>query len=182
LIKAYRQEKGVDIDGLVVSRPLCHDCVRVMPREKGGKIMISVIEDPDKTLPNPRDEAIKNKEAAKAKEVERTAKPPEIPDAVESEGRGRVRSSRDRSRGRAPITDRRLGGRGATTEKTGSLREGKVSEVANRRGGVAGLKRSPRMRPPHSTKDEARPSSPSLFPSQQSLSRISREASKGLLP
>jgi hypothetical protein len=88
LIKAYRQERGVDIDGLVVSRPLCHDCVRVMPREKGGRIMISVIVDPDKTLPNPRDEAIRIKEAAKAKEV-------------------------------------------GKTERTGSLRPGKVSEVAD---------------------------------------------------
>ena len=138
LIKAYRQERGVDIDGLVVSRPLCHDCVRVMPREKGGRIMISVIVDPDKTLPNPRNEAIKNKEAAKAKEVGKTAGPPEIPDAIEAEGRGRTRSTSDRSRGRAPTTDRSLGGRGAKTEKTGSLRGGKVSEVANRRGGGGG--------------------------------------------
>jgi hypothetical protein len=95
LIKAYRQERGVDIDGLVVSRPLCHDCVRVMPREKGGRIMISVVVDPDRTLPNPRDEALKIKEAATAKEV-------------------------------------------GKTEKTGSLRAGKVAEVDNRRGGGGG--------------------------------------------
>lgn len=138
LIKAYRQESGVDVDGLVVSRPLCHDCVRVMPREKGGRIMISVIDDPDKTLPNPRDEAIKNKEAAKAREVEKTAVPPEIPDATETVGRDRARSTGDRSRGRAPTTDRSLGGRGGRTERTGSLRGGKVSEVANRRGGGSG--------------------------------------------
>ncbi|HET7835435.1 MAG TPA: DUF4157 domain-containing protein [Variovorax sp.] len=146
LIKAYRQERGVDIDGLVVSRPLCHDCVRVMPREKGGRIMISVIVDPDKTLPNPRDEAIKTKEAAKAKEVGKTAGLPENPDATAAEGRGRTRSTSDRSRGRAPTIDRGLGGRGGKTEKTGSLRGGKVSEVANRRGGGGGTQEPPAVR------------------------------------
>jgi Domain of unknown function (DUF4157) len=51
----YAEDHGYVVHGMAVSRRLCNDCPLVVQGHKGGRIMISVIPDPDKTLPNPRD-------------------------------------------------------------------------------------------------------------------------------
>jgi hypothetical protein len=90
LMIGFAEDYGYVIDGMAVSRDLCKDCQRVIPGHKGGKMMISVILDPDTTLPNPRKENWEKKKAKAAQEAAQketgggpaAAKPVPPPDKV----------------------------------------------------------------------------------------------------
>jgi hypothetical protein len=66
------------VHGMVVSRRLCNDCPLVVRGQKGGRIMVSVVPDPDTSLPNPRRQPRPAKTPAKPAEPSVKPKPAEV--------------------------------------------------------------------------------------------------------
>jgi hypothetical protein len=145
LMIGYAEDYGYLVHGMAVSRRFCHDCPIVLRNHKGGRLMVSVILDPDPTLPNVRQERA---QAAKARAEEAAEQGGAEEEAVEEEsgGRGRPRPRGSRARGRRDQVIRPLGGRGGTrptTRMATELRGGRGAEVTPRRGGGGGAPAPP---------------------------------------
>jgi Domain of unknown function (DUF4157) len=81
LMIGHADDHGYVVHGMAVSRRFCHDCPIVIQGHKGGRIMVSVIPDPDKNLPNPRDPGSRPDKPAKKPAEPPAAKKPEEPPA-----------------------------------------------------------------------------------------------------
>lgn len=114
LAKGYAEDHGLVIHGMVVSRRFCHDCPLVIRGIKGGRVMVSVIPDPDDTLPNPRAERAKAKQAGAKTTGQAEDRPLSDAAAEDGTGAGRGRGGGgDRVGSRGGGRDSgRVGGRG----------------------------------------------------------------------
>jgi hypothetical protein len=132
LMIGYAEDHGYLVHGMAVSRRLCHDCPIVLRAHKGGRLMVTVILDPDPTLPNVRQERAQLAQARAQDAAEEEA----------SGGRGRERTSGGGARGRREQVTRPLAGRGTTRDTSRSatgLRGGRAVEITpERRGGGGG--------------------------------------------
>jgi hypothetical protein len=177
LMLGYADDHGYIVHGMAVSRRLCHDCPIVIRGHKRGRIMVSVIADPDNTLPNPR------KERAQAEPRGEATEPP----ATEG-GQGSKREPTGGGpRYRKPPTTPSLSGRGTARDATRTLtalRGGKAPSVpTQRRGGGDVPSTSPTPAPaassPRVTEGRGEPVAPITVPEPVANVRATRGAVEG---